>query len=168
MSRIITWDKLHWLQVGDFTLNMGFEVTNLNCLDARHRHAGFSLLVNIYSKGYMKGDERIHVFFGYIALFSFSMLGLVISENMLELYIFWELVGVCSFLLVGFWYFKPEAKAAAKKAFIVTRIGDVGLVYRDPAAVSGTCQGMRLISHPYIMPSQRAKSTRRSSHGLRF
>lgn len=66
-------------------------------------------------------------FFAYIALFTFSMLGLVISENLVQLYIFWELVGVCSFLLVGFWYFKPEARAAAKKAFIVTRIGDVGL-----------------------------------------
>ncbi|KQX60171.1 NADH-quinone oxidoreductase subunit L [Paenibacillus sp. Root444D2] len=121
-----TWNKLHWLQVGDFTLNMGFEVNNLNALMLVIVTL-VSLLVNIYSKGYMKGDERIHVFFGYIALFSFSMLGLVISENMLELYIFWELVGVCSFLLVGFWYFKPEAKAAAKKAFIVTRIGDVGL-----------------------------------------
>lgn len=121
-----TWDKMNWLQVGDFTLKMGFEVTNLNSLMLVIVTL-VSLLVNIYSKGYMKGDERIHVFFGYIALFSFSMLGLVISENMLELYIFWELVGVCSFLLVGFWYFKPEAKAAAKKAFIVTRIGDVGL-----------------------------------------
>ncbi|NEW08890.1 NADH-quinone oxidoreductase subunit L [Paenibacillus sp. SYP-B3998] len=121
-----TWDKLHWLQIGDFTLNMGFEVNNLNALMLVIVTL-VSLLVNIYSKGYMKGDERIHVFFSYIALFSFSMLGLVISENMLELYIFWELVGVCSFLLVGFWYFKPEAKAAAKKAFIVTRIGDVGL-----------------------------------------
>src|SRR5690606_27235534 len=86
-----------------------------------------SLLVNIYSKGYMHGDERISVFFSYVALFTFSMLGLVISENILELYIFWELVGVSSFLLIGFWYYKPEAKAAAKKAFIVTRIGDVGL-----------------------------------------
>lgn len=121
-----TWDKMNWLQVGDFTLKMGFEVTNLNSLMLVIVTL-VSLLVNIYSKGYMKGDERIHVFFGYIELFSFSMLGLVISENMLELYIFWELVGVCSFLLVGFWYFKPEAKAAAKKAFIVTRIGDVGL-----------------------------------------
>ncbi|OAS14564.1 NADH-quinone oxidoreductase subunit L [Paenibacillus oryzisoli] len=121
-----TWDKMNWLQVGDFTLKMGFEVTNLNSLMLVIVTL-VSLLVNIYSKGYMKGDERIHVFFSYIALFSFSMLGLVISENMLELYIFWELVGVCSFLLVGFWYFKPEAKAAAKKAFIVTRIGDVGL-----------------------------------------
>ncbi|MFD0695512.1 NADH-quinone oxidoreductase subunit L [Paenibacillus sp. GCM10027628] len=121
-----TWDKIHWLQVGDFTLAMGFEVNNLNALMLVIVTL-VSLLVNIYSKGYMKGDERIHVFFSYIALFSFSMLGLVISANMLELYIFWELVGVCSFLLVGFWYFKPEAKAAAKKAFIVTRIGDVGL-----------------------------------------
>ncbi|WNR44656.1 NADH-quinone oxidoreductase subunit L [Paenibacillus roseipurpureus] len=121
-----TWDKMNWLQVGDFTLKMGFEVTNLNALMLVIVTL-VSLLVNIYSKGYMKGDERIHTFFGYIALFSFSMLGLVIAENMLELYIFWELVGVCSFLLVGFWYFKPEAKAAAKKAFIVTRIGDVGL-----------------------------------------
>ncbi|MBD0384303.1 NADH-quinone oxidoreductase subunit L [Paenibacillus sedimenti] len=121
-----TWDKLSWLQVGDYTLKMGFEVNNLNALMLVIVTL-VSLLVNIYSKGYMKGDERIHVFFSYIALFSFSMLGLVISANMLELYIFWELVGACSFLLVGFWYYKPEAKAAAKKAFIVTRIGDVGL-----------------------------------------
>jgi NADH-quinone oxidoreductase subunit L len=121
-----TWDKLDWLKVGDFTLNMGFEITNLNSLMLVIVTL-VSLLVNLYSKGYMKDDERINVFFGYIALFSFSMLGLVISENILELYIFWELVGVCSFLLVGFWYFKPAARAAAKKAFIVTRIGDVGL-----------------------------------------
>src|SRR5690606_37336547 len=64
----------------------------------------------------------------YVSLFTFSMLGLVISANLLQLYIFWELVGLCSFLLIGFWYFKPEAKRAAKKAFIVTRIGDVGLL----------------------------------------
>ncbi len=121
-----TWDKLDWLKVGDYTLNMGFEITNLNALMLVIVTL-VSLLVNIYSKGYMHGDERINVFFGYIALFSFSMLGLVISVNILEFYIFWELVGVCSFLLVGFWFHKPEAKAAAKKAFIVTRIGDVGL-----------------------------------------
>jgi NADH-quinone oxidoreductase subunit L len=121
-----TWDKLDWLKVGDVTLTMGFEVTNLNSLMLVIVTL-VSLLVNIYSKGYMKEDPRINVFFAYIALFSFSMLGLVISENMLELYIFWELVGVCSFLLVGFWFHKPEARAAAKKAFIVTRIGDVGL-----------------------------------------
>jgi NADH-quinone oxidoreductase subunit L len=85
-------------------------------------------LVNLYSQGYMKDDERISTFFAYVALFTSSMLGLVLSDNLLTFYIFWELVGVCSFLLVGFWYQKPEARAAAKKAFIVTRIGDLGLL----------------------------------------
>jgi NADH-quinone oxidoreductase subunit L len=121
-----TWNKLAWIKIGDFSLSMGFEITNLNALMLVIVTL-VSLLVNLYSKGYMHGDERINVFFSYIALFTFSMLGLIISENIVELYIFWELVGVCSFLLVGFWYFKPEARAAAKKAFIVTRIGDVGL-----------------------------------------
>jgi NADH-quinone oxidoreductase subunit L len=121
-----TWNDLTWIHIGDFSLSMGFEITNLNALMLVIVTL-VSLLVNIYSKGYMHDDERMSVFFSYVSLFTFSMLGLVISENILELYIFWELVGVCSFLLVGFWYFKPEAKAAAKKAFIVTRIGDVGL-----------------------------------------
>ncbi|AFH59183.1 NADH-quinone oxidoreductase subunit L [Paenibacillus caseinilyticus] len=121
-----TWNKLQWLRLGDTSLTMGFEVTNLNALMLVVVTL-VSLLVNIYSTGYMHDDERIHVFFAYIALFTFSMLGLVISENLVQLFIFWELVGVCSFLLVGFWYFKPEARAAAKKAFIVTRVGDVGL-----------------------------------------
>ncbi|NOU95051.1 NADH-quinone oxidoreductase subunit L [Paenibacillus sp. LMG 31456] len=122
-----TWNKLTWLKLGSASLNLGFEITNLNALMLVIVTL-VSLLVNLYSKGYMQHDERINVFFAYIALFTFSMLGLVISENLVELYIFWELVGVCSFLLVGFWYAKPEARAAAKKAFIVTRIGDVGLL----------------------------------------
>lgn len=121
-----TWNDFNWIRIGDFTLTMGFEVTNLNALMLVIVTL-VSLLVNLYSKGYMEGDERISVFFGYISLFTFSMLGLVLSENIVELYVFWELVGVCSFLLIGFWYAKPEARAAAKKAFIVTRIGDVGL-----------------------------------------
>lgn len=121
-----TWNDWNWLSVGDLSLTMGFEVTNLNAL-MLVIVSGVSMLVNLYSAGYMKDDERIHVFFSYVALFTFAMLGLVISENILQLYIFWELVGVCSFLLIGFWYVKPAAKAAAKKAFIVTRIGDVGL-----------------------------------------
>lgn len=121
-----TWNKMEWLRLGEVSLTMGFEVTNLNALMLVIVTL-VSLLVNVYSKGYMHDDERINVFFAYIALFTFSMLGLVISENLVQLFIFWELVGVCSFLLVGFWYFKPEARAAAKKAFIVTRVGDVGL-----------------------------------------
>jgi NADH-quinone oxidoreductase subunit L len=86
-----------------------------------------SLLVHTYSKGYMHGDERIAVFFAYLGLFTFAMLGLVLSPNLLQTYIFWELVGLGSFLLIGFYFYKEEAKAAAKKAFIMTRIGDVGL-----------------------------------------
>lgn len=118
--------SFEWLRIGDSTLTMGFEVDALNAMMLLIV-ALVSFLVHVYSRGYMEGDERIHVFYAYLALFTFSMLGLVIAPNFLQLYIFWELVGLCSFLLVGFWYFKPEAKAAAKKAFIVTRIGDVGL-----------------------------------------
>lgn len=118
--------KMDWLQVGNLKLSAGFEVTNLTALMlVIVTLVGF--LVNLYSQGYMKNDERISTFFAYVALFTSSMLGLVLSDNLLTFYIFWELVGVCSFLLVGFWYQKPEAKAAAKKAFIVTRIGDLGL-----------------------------------------
>lgn len=117
---------VNWLQVGDTIVRMGYEVNQLNAMMLLIV-TFVSLLVQIYSKGYMHGDDRFPVFYQYLSLFTFSMLGLVISPNLLQVYIFWELVGVCSFLLVGYYFFKPEAKAAAKKAFIVTRIGDVGL-----------------------------------------
>ncbi|WP_373232175.1 NADH-quinone oxidoreductase subunit L [Cohnella sp.] len=118
--------QIDWLQIGNLKLGAGFEVTNLTSLMlVVVTVVGF--LVNLYSQGYMKNDERISTFYAYVALFTSSMLALVLSDNLLTFYIFWELVGVCSFLLVGFWYQKPEAKAAAKKAFIVTRIGDLGL-----------------------------------------
>ncbi|MCL6456607.1 MAG: NADH-quinone oxidoreductase subunit L [Gorillibacterium sp.] len=121
-----TWDRFKWLDFGEFTLRMGFEMNNLNALMLLIVST-ITLLVLIYSCGYMRDDERTNVYHGYISLFSFSMLELVLSINLIQLYIFWELVGACSFLLIGFWYFKPEAKAAARKAFIVTRIGDIGL-----------------------------------------
>jgi NADH-quinone oxidoreductase subunit L len=120
-------NQMDWLLIGNLKLGAGFEVTNLTALMLIVvTLVGF--LVNLYSQGYMKDDERISTFFAYVALFTSSMLGLVLSDNLLTFYIFWELVGVCSFLLVGFWYQKPEARAAAKKAFIVTRIGDLGLL----------------------------------------
>ena len=115
-----------WLQIGDYLITMGYEITPLNAL-MLFIVSLVSLLVHIYSRGYMDGDDRISVFYAYLALFTFSMLGLVIAPNLLQVYIFWELVGVCSFLLVGFYFYKPEAKRAARKAFIMTRIGDVGL-----------------------------------------
>ncbi|MDH7460530.1 NADH-quinone oxidoreductase subunit L [Chitinophagaceae bacterium 26-R-25] len=85
-----------------------------------------SLMVHIFSLGYMKGEERFATYYAYLSLFTFSMLGLVLSSNIFQIYIFWELVGVSSFLLIGFYYNKPSAIAAAKKAFIVTRFADFG------------------------------------------
>lgn len=83
-------------------------------------------LVHLYSTGYMHGDPRYSRFFGFLGLFSFSMLGLVLVDNFLLLYVFWELVGLSSYLLIGFWYEKPSAADACKKAFLVNRIGDLG------------------------------------------
>ncbi|GHH98791.1 NADH-quinone oxidoreductase subunit L [Neobacillus kokaensis] len=119
--------KFNWLTIGDLHLTAGFEVNQLNAL-MLFIVSLVSFLVHTYSKGYMHGDERFHIFYAYLGLFTFAMLGLVISPNILQTYIFWELVGVGSFLLIGFYYYKEEAKAAAKKAFIMTRIGDVGLL----------------------------------------
>jgi NADH-quinone oxidoreductase subunit L len=87
-----------------------------------------SLLVQIYSTGYMHGDTGYARYFAFMALFTMSMLGLVLANNLLAIYIFWELVGLCSYLLIGHWHERPEAAAAAKKAFIVTRFGDVGFL----------------------------------------
>ncbi|WP_102348256.1 NADH-quinone oxidoreductase subunit L [Bacillus sp. Marseille-P3661] len=114
-----------WLSIGNADLTFGFEVNQLNAL-MLFIVSLVSFLVHMYSKGYMHGDERLPVFYSYLGLFTFAMLSLVISPNLLQVYFFWELVGLGSFLLIGFYFFKEEAKAAAKKAFIVTRIGDVG------------------------------------------
>lgn len=84
-----------------------------------------SLMVHIYSTGYMNDDRGFNRFFAFLSLFSFSMLGLVLATNLFQIYIFWELVGVSSFLLIGFYYEKPSAVAASKKAFIVTRFADL-------------------------------------------
>ena len=87
-----------------------------------------SLMVHIYSLGYMKGEHGFQRYFAFLSLFTFSMLGLVIATNIFQMYIFWELVGVSSYLLIGFYYTKPEAVAASKKAFIVTRFADLGFL----------------------------------------
>ncbi len=87
-----------------------------------------SLMVHFYSLGYMKGEERYATFYSFLGLFTFSMLGLVLSANIFQIYIFWELVGVSSFLLIGFYFDKPSAVAASKKAFIVTRFADLGFL----------------------------------------
>ena len=101
-----------------------------------------ALMVQIYSLGYMHGDPRFGWYFAVHALFAASMLTIVLADNFLLLYVAWELVGVCSYLLIGFWHELPSAREAAKKAFIVTRIGDVGLlvgillIWRDVGSFS--------------------------------
>ena len=87
-----------------------------------------SLMVHIFSLGYMKGEERFATYYAFLALFTFSMLGLVVASNLFQIYMFWELVGVSSYLLIGYYYDKPSAVAAAKKAFIVTRFADLGFL----------------------------------------
>jgi NADH-quinone oxidoreductase subunit L len=87
-----------------------------------------SLMAHIYSLGYMKGEKGFERFYAFLSLFSFSMLGVVLASNIFQMYIFWELVGVSSFLLIGFYYQKPSAVSASKKAFIVTRFADFGFL----------------------------------------
>ncbi|HEV2482391.1 MAG TPA: NADH-quinone oxidoreductase subunit L [Puia sp.] len=87
-----------------------------------------SLMVHTFSLGYMKGEERYSTYFAFLGLFTFSMLGLVMASNLFEIYIFWELVGCSSYLLIGYYYDRPSAVAAAKKAFIVTRFADLGFL----------------------------------------
>lgn len=87
-----------------------------------------SLMVHVFSLGYMKGETRFATYYAFLGLFTFSMLGLVLSSNIFQIYLFWELVGVSSFLLIGFYFEKPSAVAASKKAFIVTRFADLGFL----------------------------------------
>ena len=87
-----------------------------------------SLMVHIYSFGYMKGEKGFQRYYAFLSLFTMSMLGLVVATNIFQMYLFWELVGVSSYLLIGFYYTKPAAIAASKKAFIVTRFADLGFL----------------------------------------
>ena len=116
-----------WASAGDFQIPMGFVLDPLGSV-MLSLVTTITLLVMIYSHGYMAHDKGYVRFFTYLALFSSSMLGLIISPNLLEIYVFWELVGMCSYLLVGFWYDREGAAHAAQKAFVVNRVGDFGLL----------------------------------------
>lgn len=116
-----------WAAAGDFRLTMGYTIDHLAAL-MLVIVTTVALLVMIYTDGYMAHDPGYVRFYAYLSLFSFSMLGLVISPNLVQVYIFWELVGVCSYLLVGFWYDRKAAADACQKAFVVNRVGDFGLL----------------------------------------
>ena len=116
-----------WIAIGEFELAIGLMVDSLTAI-MLVIVTGVSLMVQIYSQGYMDRDPGYARYFAYMSLFTASMVGLVISSNILQLYVFWELVGLCSYLLIGFWYHRASAAKAAKKAFLVTRLGDFGFL----------------------------------------
>ncbi|WP_017713441.1 NAD(P)H-quinone oxidoreductase subunit 5 [Prochlorothrix hollandica] len=118
---------VEWAAAGDFHLSMGYTVDHLTTL-MLVVVTTVALLVMIYTDGYMSHDPGYVRFYAYLSLFSASMLGLVISPNLVQIYIFWELVGMCSYLLIGFWYDRKAAADACQKAFVANRVGDFGLL----------------------------------------
>jgi NADH-quinone oxidoreductase subunit L len=120
--------QFNWLQfTNDLSINLGIVLDPLSVM-MLVVITTISAMVHIYSINYMNGEEYFERYYSYLSLFTFSMLGLVVSVNIFQMYIFWELVGASSFLLIGFYFTKPSAIAAAKKAFIVTRFADLGFL----------------------------------------
>ena len=116
-----------WFDLGHGTLRLGWlldPLTALMCVMVSF----VGLLIFVFSAGYMAADANFKQFFCFLSLFAAAMLGLLVANSLLLLFICWELVGLASYLLIGFWFEKPLAAAAAKKAFITTRIGDLGLL----------------------------------------
>src|SRR3990172_2790796 len=110
-----------WLRIGSQDVPFGLHVDGLTIVMFTMVTVVASAIF-VYSIGYMRGDPRFPRFFTYLSLFGFSMLGLILSDSLIGLFVFWELVGLCSYLLIGFWFEKDSASNAAKKAFIVNRV----------------------------------------------
>lgn len=126
-TQTVAW-KMTWLPFSaDVSIDIGFLLDPISAMMLVVVTV-VSLMVHLYSLGYMKGDERFATYYAFLSLFTFSMLGLVVSVNLFQIYMFWELVGVSSFLLIGYYFTKPSAVAASKKAFIVTRFADLGFL----------------------------------------
>lgn len=119
--------SLEWASAGNFHLTMGYVIDHLSALMCVIVTT-VAFLVMVYTDGYMAHDPGYVRFYSYLSLFSSSMLGLVISPNLVQVYIFWELVGMCSYLLIGFWFDRKAAADACQKAFVTNRVGDFGLL----------------------------------------
>jgi NADH-quinone oxidoreductase subunit L len=127
LQAVFTWVSFgHVPGIGPMKLDLGIMVDNLVAIMLVVVNI-VSALVHLFSIGYMKGDVRYGRYFAYLGIFTFSMLGIVITNNFFMMYVFWELVGLSSYLLIGHWFEKKSASDAAKKAFIVNRIGDIGM-----------------------------------------
>ncbi len=123
----LAFSSTEWLRVGNVTIDVGLSIDGLSAL-MLVVVTGVSFLVQIYSQGYMHGDGGYWRYFTYMSLFTTAMIGLVMMSSLVMVYVFWEMVGVSSYLLIGFWFDRPAAAAAAKKAFLVTRFGDIGFL----------------------------------------
>jgi NADH-quinone oxidoreductase subunit L len=120
--------SVNWLTIGNLSIDFGLKLDALSMM-MLFVVTGVGGLIHIYSYGYMREDESMARFFACLSLFTFSMLGIVLANNFLLMFIAWELVGVSSYLLIGFWFEKPSAGDAAKKAFITNRLGDFGFLF---------------------------------------
>jgi NADH-quinone oxidoreductase subunit L len=120
-------DLFEWLTLANFKVNVGFQLDQLSLLWLMFV-TGIGTLIHVYSISYMHDDENMHKFFAYLNLFVFFMIMLVMGSNLLIMFIGWEGVGLCSYLLIGFWYKNQDYNDAAKKAFIMNRIGDLGFL----------------------------------------
>src|SRR5215467_15072310 len=116
-----------WLSIGNLNVEFGLRLDPLSLVMVL-LVTGVASAIHIYSWGYMHEDRGFSRYFACLSLFTFSMLGIVLANNFLELFIFWELVGVSSYLLIGFWFERPQAADAGKKAFITNRLGDLGFI----------------------------------------
>jgi len=119
--------SVNWLSIEGLNFDIGLQIDKLSKL-MLCVVTGVGSLIHIFSLGYMKDDKDFSRYFGFLSLFIFSMLGIVLADNFVMMFIFWELVGVSSYLLIGFWFEKPSAADAAKKAFLTNRVGDFGFL----------------------------------------
>ncbi len=124
---VLEMPNYQWVTIGNTVIHIGVTVDALTAA-MLVVVTTVSLLVQIYSREYMRGDAGFCRYFAFMSLFTCSMLGLVLADNLLFMFLFWEGVGLCSYLLIGFWFHKPEAAKAAMKAFLVTRLGDFGFM----------------------------------------
>ncbi len=140
--------SITWVNLGSFHLDAGILVDGMTSVMLMVVTT-VSFLVHLYSTGYMKGDRRYERYFAFLGFFSFSMLGIVLSNNLLFLYVFWELVGLSSYLLIGFFFHKHSAASAGKKAFLTNRVGDYGfwLGILTFFTVTGTLNYFELFAH---------------------
>ena len=119
--------SLNWLSIGSLSVDFGLKLDPLSLM-MMLIVTGVGGAIHIYSAGYMHDDPGWSRYFASMSLFTFSMLGIVLANNFIQMFIFWELVGLSSYLLIGFWFERPSAADAAKKAFLTNRLGDFGFM----------------------------------------